>query len=112
MSTNNNKQQTPTPEEVQSRLDIISQANETSVLMAVLMEKLGLPQRTTTHQQFIEAFTTLQKNRLDAEKYMQEQFMLGQQIKTRKTRTKKEFEETVGRELNLNDDSIELEEIE
>lgn len=100
---NNNKQQpeqvAPSKEEIQEKLDIISLANETSVLMALLCEKLKLTPQTTTHQQFVDAFTTVQKQRLDAEKYMQEQFMLSNNPKTRKRREKKEGEaETI--ELN------------
>jgi len=88
-SQNNNNQQQPTPEDIQAKLDIISLANETSVLMALLCEKLGLKPQTTTHKDFVDAFTNLQKERLDSEKYMQEQFMLSNSPKTRKQRTNK-----------------------
>lgn len=87
MSSNNNT--VPQPEEIQAKLDIISKANETSVLMALLCEKLGLNPRTTTHADFVNAFTEVQKQRLDAEKYMQDQFVLSQDVKTRKSRTAK-----------------------
>lgn len=100
---NNSKQQQeqvpPSKEEIQEKLDIISLANETSVLMALLCEKLKLTPQTTTHQQFVEAFTDVQKKRLDAEKYMQEQFMLSNNPKTRKKREKKEGEAEI-MELN------------
>lgn len=51
-------------------------ANDTSVLMSVICEKLGLKSEGLTHAEFVEAFTTAQTESLAAQKYLQEKFLV------------------------------------
>lgn len=53
----------------------VNRANEASVLMSVLCEKLGLEPSTTTHQTFVQSFSDLQKASLEAQKELQEKFI-------------------------------------
>lgn len=60
---------------INKQISIVNRANETSVLMSVLCEKLGLEPSTTTHQKFVQAFSDLQKASLEAQKELQEKFI-------------------------------------
>lgn len=77
--------------EIEDKLNTINLANETSVLMTVLCQKLGLEPKKTTQTTFLQAFSKLQSDSLDAQKYMQEKYMLANStpVKERKTRLKK-----------------------
>lgn len=77
------------PELIKSKMDDIDLGNTTSVLMAQLCKEMGLNPRETTHQKFVETFTAIQKAKLDAEKYMQSQFISTGIVKTRKKRESK-----------------------
>lgn len=77
---------------------IIQKAYDCGTLMSLLCEKLGLQQHKTTHQQFVEAFTNLQKQRLEYEKDLQEMYISTTEAKKvikrpRKTAVEKELEE-------------------
>lgn len=63
--------------------------------MTLLCQKLSLDPKTTTHNQFVTAFTDLQKQSLEDQKYMQEQFMLSSVPKTPKERKRKSFDQAI-----------------
>lgn len=60
---------------VAKMIETVNRANECSVLMSVLCEKMGLTPSTTTHQTFIQSFSDLQKASLEAQKELQEKFI-------------------------------------
>lgn len=57
-------------------ISTVNVANECSVLMTVLCEKLKLDPRQTTHTNFVKEFTDLQSRSLEAQKYLQEKFIV------------------------------------
>lgn len=60
---------------VAEQIQTVNRANEVSVLMSVLCEKMGLKPETTTHQNFVQSFSDLQKASLEAQKELQEKFI-------------------------------------
>lgn len=72
---NEQKQVSQMDEKTAEQIQIVNRANETSVLMAVLCEKLQLVPQETTHQKFVQAFSDLQKASLEAQKELQEKFI-------------------------------------
>jgi len=56
-------------------IETVNRANECSVLMSVLCEKLGLKPSETTHQSFVESFSQLQNASLEAQKELQQKFI-------------------------------------
>lgn len=81
---NNNKES-----QMKEKLATINKANECSVLMKVLCEKLELIPNETTHQMFVEKFAELQKNSLEYQKELQEMYISTAPQKTKKKRIKK-----------------------
>lgn len=86
MKNSSQKQRSPEAKEMDEKLAVINKANEASVLMTVLCEKLDLVPNTTTHQQFIERFGEIQRKSLDYQKELQEMYISTGQVKTRKKR--------------------------
>lgn len=84
--------------QISDLLKTVSDANEASVLMTVLLQKMGLEPKTTTHNEFVDKFSTLQKASLDAQKVLNDYYMLAQpavkQPKKRKPRTSESEAET------------------
>lgn len=74
-NSNQEGQIAPVTDEVAKAIETVNRANETSVLMEVICEKLGMKPQETTHTRFVEAFTGLQKASLEAQKLLQERFM-------------------------------------
>lgn len=60
---------------VTKMIETVNRANECSVLMSLLCEKLGLTPSTTTHQAFVEEFSKLQNASLEAQKELQQKFI-------------------------------------
>lgn len=89
MKNSNQKQRSPEAREMDEKLAVINKANEASVLMTVLCEKLDLVPNTTTHQQFIERFGEIQRKSLDYQKELQEMYISTGQVKARKKRVTK-----------------------
>lgn len=79
------------PQEIlKENLKKVSLANECSVLMTLLCEKMGLNPQETTHQEFIQKFAGIQTDSLEAEKQLNELYLLGREVmKPKKKRTKK-----------------------
>jgi len=67
-----------TPDEkdqVSKDIETVNKANESTVLMSILCEKMGLRPQETTHQAFIQTFSDLQKESLEAQKRLQAKFI-------------------------------------
>jgi len=62
-------------ERIASLIATVNRANEASVLMTLICEKMGLNPSETTHQSFVQTFSDLQKNSLEAQKELQEKFI-------------------------------------
>lgn len=77
------------PQEIKDAMALESLANECSVLMAVLCDKMGLKKRGVTQVEFCERFTEIQTKSLDAMKFLSENFILPKEIKQRKKRESK-----------------------
>lgn len=93
-----NKQNNNSPlnsENLGEKLALINKANEASVLMTLLCEKLGLNPQSTTHMEFVNAFSALQKQSLEYQKEIQEMYIAANPlgIKARKPRISKEQKE-------------------
>lgn len=74
-------------DQIRSDIETVNRANETTVLMQLLCEKLGLKPSETTHQALIQNFADLQKASLEAQKRLQEKFITAPvPQKVRKTR--------------------------
>lgn len=87
-----------TQEEITKKMiSTIDKANTASVLMAQLCKAMDLEPSKTTHQQFVDTFSNLQKTRLAYEQDLQEMFVSTQTVKEkikrpRKTAVEKELE--------------------
>lgn len=82
-------------EDMKEKISKVDRANTTSVLMAQLCKELGLEPMNTTHQQFVDAFTALQKESLEVQKELQEMYISSSNVKTKKKRTRK-MEDSIG----------------
>lgn len=93
---NSRKDQPETEKQkMDNKLAVINKANECSVLMTLLCEKMGLVPTNTTHQVFVETFAELQRKSLEYQKELQEIYISSSQVKTRKKRVSKTFKESV-----------------
>lgn len=81
-----------TPEQTAAKelLQKIDLANECSVIMTLLCEKMGLSPKATTQAVFVSRFTEIQQESLDAQKQLSKQYMnvaaVGKQKKPRMKR--------------------------
>lgn len=83
---NQNKQKSK--EEMEEEISILNKAEETSTIMTLLCEKLGLVPKETTFEAFRDAFGGLQMKALEIRKEMQSQFISSMEAK--KPRKKRE----------------------
>lgn len=89
MNSKNNNLPQVNREEMDIKLSTIERANTTSVLMAQLCKELGLEPQKTTHSQFVEAFSNLQKQSLEYQKDLQEMYISSSKVKPKQVRTRK-----------------------
>lgn len=92
-NSNNNSSQnqisesgTTEKELMEKKLATINKANECSVLMTLLCEKMGLIPTKTTHNIFVETFANLQKESLEYQEELQEIYMSTTTTKQKKPR--------------------------
>lgn len=83
----------PPPQEVQEKLDLINKAQEASLLMSILCDKLGLQASKTTPENFIRVFSDLMKQKRDAQNFMEQFFITSEEVKLPKKRKRKEDQE-------------------
>lgn len=82
-------------EEMKTKLAVINKANECSVLMTLLCEKMGLVPTNTTHVVFVERFAELQTKSLEYQKELQEIYISTTQTKQRKKRVSKVYQQSL-----------------
>lgn len=68
-----NNQLTP---EIQEAIRVVNVANETSVLMQTMCDKLGLTSKGLTIVIFAEAFSEIQRKSFEAQKMLAEKFLV------------------------------------
>lgn len=62
--------------DITEAVKVVNLANETSVLLSCVCEKLGLKSDGLTHAQFVEKFSEIQAKSLEAQKFLADKFMV------------------------------------
>lgn len=81
-------------------MEKINKADEVSLLMAIICEKLGLEPRKTTHQELIKRFTNLMDEKLQCQQFMNQYFVVNQPTKIPKKRSRKELQKQADEALD------------